>query len=70
MINLYPHFSKNSTVENYLLDYKEGEFPDKAFFYGILSTRSRRSRLPCKTARSNRALDRDEGNGELVKVSE
>ena len=70
MTNLYPHFSTNSTVASYLPDYKKDEFPDKVFFYGILSTLYPEE-VSClvKTARSNQILDRDEGVGELVKIS-
>jgi len=58
-------------VISYLPDYKKGEFLDKAFFDGILSTLYLEEvGYLVKTVRSNRALDRDEGDGELVKISE
>ena len=58
-------------MTSYLPDYKKGEFPDKAFFDGILSTLYLEE-VGClvKTGRFNRALDRDEGDEELVEISE
>ena len=36
--NIWSSFTQNITVKQYIPDYKVGQYPEKDFFFGILST--------------------------------